>query len=52
MDIIKPLVVTNSILTSSDVPEDDYDEWKGVEFLSLSQTARFWLGFKGVRKTK
>jgi len=27
MDIIKPVTVTNSILTSSNVTEDDYDEW-------------------------
>ena len=27
MDIIKPVTVTNSILTSSNVTEDDYSEW-------------------------
>ena len=27
MDIIKPVTVTNDILTSSNVTEDDYDEW-------------------------
>ncbi len=27
MDIIKPVTVTNDILTSSNVTEDDYSEW-------------------------
>ena len=27
MDIIKPVTVTNSVLTSSNVTEDDYSEW-------------------------
>lgn len=30
MDIIKPVTVTNSILTSSNVTEDDYSEWSSA----------------------
>lgn len=30
MDIIKPVTVTNSVLTSSNVTEDDYSEWSSA----------------------
>tara|TARA_R110001632_G_scaffold208383_2_gene332752 strand:+ start:461 stop:1369 length:909 start_codon:yes stop_codon:yes gene_type:complete len=37
MDIIKPIIVTDSVLTSTNVPENDYAEWASGTTYSINQ---------------
>tara|TARA_R110000744_G_scaffold90769_2_gene176254 strand:- start:152 stop:1060 length:909 start_codon:yes stop_codon:yes gene_type:complete len=37
MDIIKPIIVTDSVLTSTNIPENDYAEWASGTTYSINQ---------------
>ncbi|MCK9432914.1 MAG: hypothetical protein M0R00_08150, partial [Candidatus Omnitrophica bacterium] len=46
MEFIKPIAITDAILTGSNVQENDYAEWvaRNILFAALSQTTRDWFG--------
>jgi len=42
MNIIRPITIDDTKLTSSTVPEDDYAEWLDCNFIKLNDTNRNW----------